>query len=66
MSIIEPWPAGGGACGCADLECQRYGCKLNRRKWNYAPLPQVVRGCICPPTSEQTCQAPLCPRKGYG
>jgi hypothetical protein len=22
-----------------------------------------VRGCICPPTSEQTCQAPMCPRK---
>jgi hypothetical protein len=26
-----------------------------------APLP---RGCICPPTSEQTCMAPLCPRRG--
>ncbi len=24
------------------------------------PTPQ---GCICPPTSEQTCQNPLCPRK---
>lgn len=23
-------------------------------------------GCICPPTSEQTCQSALCPRKGYG
>ena len=20
-------------------------------------------GCVCPPTSEQTCQNPLCPRK---
>jgi len=24
------------------------------------PAPQ---GCICPPTSEQTCQNPTCPRK---
>jgi len=23
-----------------------------------------VKGCICPPTSEQTCQAADCPRKG--
>lgn len=22
-----------------------------------------VQGCICPPTSERTCQNPLCPRK---
>ena len=30
------------------------------------PKPVVLetpRGCICPPTSEQTCQAPMCPRK---
>lgn len=20
-------------------------------------------GCICPPTSEQTCQSPMCPRR---
>lgn len=26
------------------------------------PVPQ---GCICPPTSEQTCQNPTCPRKPY-
>ena len=25
--------------------------------------PLITVGCICPPTSEQTCQAPLCPRK---
>ena len=23
------------------------------------------QGCICPPTSERTCQSPLCPRKGH-
>lgn len=25
--------------------------------------PQPMHGCICPPTSEQTCQNPMCPRK---
>lgn len=25
-----------------------------------------LMGCICPPTSEQTCQAPACPRKPIG
>lgn len=24
----------------------------------------VPQGCICPPTSEQTCQNPTCPRRG--
>lgn len=29
------------------------------------PRPVVVmnQGCICPPTSEQTCQSPTCPRQ---
>jgi hypothetical protein len=31
-------------------------------QWPTAPAPM---GCICPPTSEQTCQAPLCPRRGF-
>jgi hypothetical protein len=26
-------------------------------------LPPQPRGCICPPTSEQTCQSLCCPRK---
>jgi NAD kinase len=26
-------------------------------------VPEPVRGCICPPTSEQTCMSPTCPRK---
>lgn len=29
------------------------------------PMPQPM-GCICPPTSEQTCMNPLCPRKPIG
>lgn len=27
------------------------------------PIPPV--GCICPPTSEQTCENPGCPRKNH-
>lgn len=27
------------------------------------PRPMPHQGCICPPTSEQTCQSPMCPRK---
>ena len=30
--------------------------------WERVAAPQ---GCICPPTSERTCQAPLCPRRGF-
>lgn len=28
------------------------------------PQPAEPIGCICPPTSEQTCQRPTCPRRG--
>ena len=28
-----------------------------------APTP-IQQGCICPPTSEQTCRNPFCPRGG--
>lgn len=27
------------------------------------PPPPQLRGCICPPGSEMTCQGPLCPRR---
>lgn len=30
--------------------------------WN-APTAPAPQGCICPPTSEQTCENPICPRK---
>lgn len=29
-----------------------------------APTYTVSPGCICPPTSEKTCENPMCPRKG--
>lgn len=30
---------------------------------DYAPYSPPV-GCICPPTAEQTCKNPMCPRVG--
>jgi hypothetical protein len=37
-----------------------------RTIWTSGPTPQQPMGCICPPTSEQTCMNPLCPRKPIG
>ena len=58
------------ACGCAAIECLTFGCKLQRALTPGVPnlsggilIPHIPAGCICPPTSEQTCQSPICPRK---
>lgn len=48
---------------CSRPECQTdAGCQCG---WKLGPLTYVPHqpGCICPPTSEQTCQADFCPRK---
>jgi hypothetical protein len=30
------------------------------------PQPmQPMMGCVCPPTSEKTCESPVCPRKNH-
>jgi hypothetical protein len=55
---------------CPDSECGRYGCWSFRPRSintdltirNFYPPPAPV-GCICPPTSEQTCMSATCPRK---
>ena len=43
-------------------------CHSGIYQWPVYELPPtpifVPPGCICPPTSEKTCQNPLCPRKG--
>lgn len=34
--------------------------------YTYPPIPiSQPAGCICPPTSEKTCQSPMCPRKNH-
>jgi hypothetical protein len=58
---------------CTKPECQTTGgCAhrgpLNEPCWErWIAPPQTlnpVQGCICPPTSEQTCKNPFCPRGG--
>ena len=60
------------SCGpCANVLCSQYGCQRQRdmeRTFQHQinkPIFQqkIFIGCICPPTSEQTCQNPACPRK---
>lgn len=45
------------------------GCTCQPPNIWWQQLPPIMQqptpmGCICPPTSEQTCQNPICPRKG--
>jgi hypothetical protein len=54
---------------CCTYPCRRTaaGCLLCDPGHLYQLPPTPVfhpPGCICPPTSEKTCEAPLCPRKG--
>jgi hypothetical protein len=54
---------------CSDQDCP--GMQKRRSKIQPLPHPALlgisgVMGCICPPTSEQTCMNPLCPRKPIG
>lgn len=46
--------------------CPGWPCPICQPNWPQ-PLYQTApppMGCICPPTSEQTCQNPMCARKG--
>lgn len=56
-------------CGaCNNVLCSQHGCQYEwgrsiphpYQPWNILKSPQ---GCVCPPTSEQTCRNPNCPRK---
>jgi hypothetical protein len=48
-------------------QMEAYALTINPVYWP-APIDSTqavpTRGCICPPTSEQTCQNVMCPRKG--
>jgi len=54
---------------CANYYCTIYGCQGSCGRWRvptqgyYTSPISIQQGCICPPTSEQTCQNPTCPRK---
>lgn len=61
------------ACCCSNPYCRKHGCMVQKdQAVNFEngyptgfgvtyPIPQ--QGCICPPTSEQTCMNEYCPRK---
>jgi len=62
-----------GVCGCVNPQpngchaCNPGGQMPGPMHLQYhLPQAQVFHppGCICPPTSEKTCEAPTCPRKG--
>lgn len=36
---------------------------FNTVPYRWAQWPVTPPGCVCPPTSEQTCQSPVRPRK---
>jgi len=52
---------------CSDQDCPG----IQKRRSMFQPIHPALRGisnvmgCICPPTSEQTCMAPLCPRTNH-
>ena len=64
------YPAGGSGTGMQQAArmgtvhpaCVLRGCQQAMSHQQYVAPP---RGCICPPTSEQTCQSPTCPRKDH-
>jgi len=57
------------------MNCCRYPCGMNSAGYCYSCNPPVYMlppqpvfpppGCVCPPTSEKTCEAPMCPRKNH-
>lgn len=64
-----------GICGCSMPRpggcpaCNPGGAYPTLPNYSLPPAPAYTPpGCICPPTSEKTCEAPMCPRKGirYG
>jgi hypothetical protein len=57
-------------CGCGHPMCPEcYEFRESVRRYNednekvIRVLQPHNRGCICPPTSEQTCKSSSCPRK---
>ena len=48
--------------------CVSHPCPLCYPNWPqevYQTTPTPPTGCICPPTSENTCESLMCPRKNW-
>lgn len=53
-------------CGLTSGGCFDAYCPQKQAPWGGVPAymgPPTPMGCICPPTSEKTCEAPMCPRQ---
>lgn len=66
MQNCGRWPCGGTGAGCTDPSCPNY----NNPMLTWPPIVQtggysIPQGCICPPTSEKTCENPTCPRQNH-
>lgn len=56
-------PCYGHTDGCDVIGCRRnYRTPTADRHMHLVSIAPVM-GCICPPTSEKTCENPMCPRK---
>lgn len=64
ISNCSKFPCGMTSGGCFDPFCPRTS-NAPVPQWGGGPssLPQTQMGCICPPTSEKTCENPACPRQ---
>lgn len=58
MPCICMW-GGPGPCPCPHNPLNQYA-HQNLQSW-----PQPQQGCVCPPTSEKTCENPTCPRQSH-
>lgn len=66
MIACARFPCGMTAAGCSFGDCvnnNRIG--LPTTPMFNLPIQQPQMGCICPPTSEKTCESPICPRKNH-
>lgn len=64
MTHCAKIPCGSHSGGCTDPYCPMSG---NKPVVPSFPgpflMPAQVMGCICPPTSEKTCENPMCARQ---
>lgn len=62
-SNCSKYPCSLTAAGCTDPLCPSKSYPPMQPYVQPFGLPATPQGCICPPTSEKTCENPTCPRK---
>ncbi len=53
----------GGNCGICGVK--NFGRNQTTPTFCFPSTFGPPMGCICPPTSEKTCESPICPRKNH-